>query len=282
MAEQMITANGVELCAETFGERGMPAVLLSMGAMASMIWWEDEFCARLAAGARFVIRYDNRDTGRSVNYGPGAPRFTLDDLVGDSFGVLEAFGVQRAHVVGMSLGGIVAQIMALKQPTRLASIALVASTPVGLEPGAPELPPIDPRVIAYHVSGATLDWSDERAVLDYMTAGRNVLVGHGRRFDEATARELSAREIRRAVDLKSMLNYAQLTGGDAYAGRLGEIRVPTLVIHGSDDPVLPYPHALALAERIPGAELITLEGAGHELHRDDWEVVIDALLRHTR
>jgi pimeloyl-ACP methyl ester carboxylesterase len=101
--DTIVHANGVPLCVETFGAAGDEPILLIMGAAASMDWWEDGFCERLAAGGRFVIRYDHRDTGRSITYEPGAPGYTGSDLVEDAVGVLDALGLPRAHVVGMSM-----------------------------------------------------------------------------------------------------------------------------------------------------------------------------------
>lgn len=105
--DKIVRANGVDLCVETFGDPADPAILLIHGTNTSMLGWEDEFCERLAAGPRFVVRYDHRDTGRSVAYEPGAPRYTLRDLVADAVGLLDAFGLQGTHLVGRSLGGAV-------------------------------------------------------------------------------------------------------------------------------------------------------------------------------
>jgi len=102
--DEIVHANGVDLCVETFGDPTDPAILLVMGSTASMDWWEDEFCARLAAGSRLVIRYDHRDTGRSVSYEPGAPPYTMRDLAADAVGLLDALDLASAHLVGMSMG----------------------------------------------------------------------------------------------------------------------------------------------------------------------------------
>lgn len=126
--DKIVRANGVGLCVETFGDPADPAILLIHGATTSMLGWEDEFCERLAAGPRFVVRYDHRDTGRSVAYEPGAPRYTLRDLVADAVGLLDAFSLQGAHLVGRSLGGATcAMLAALDHPDRVASLTLVAS-----------------------------------------------------------------------------------------------------------------------------------------------------------
>ncbi|HUH21435.1 MAG TPA: alpha/beta fold hydrolase, partial [Gaiellaceae bacterium] len=114
----MIKANGVDLCTEAFGDPADPAILLVMGVGGSMLWWEEGFCRLLAEAGRFVIRYDHRDTGRSVTYEPGAPEYTEADLVADAVGVLDAYGIAAAHVVGVSAGGAFAQLLALAFPER--------------------------------------------------------------------------------------------------------------------------------------------------------------------
>src|SRR6266513_4670001 len=126
----MIEANGVELCTESFGEPGGAPILLVMGIGASMLWWEEGFCRTLADGGRFVIRYDHRDTGRSVTYEPGRPGYTGTDLVADAVGVLDGYDVPAAHVVGVSAGGAFAQLLALRFPDRVLSLVLISTSPV--------------------------------------------------------------------------------------------------------------------------------------------------------
>src|SRR3954462_12804946 len=122
-----VQVNGVELCVETFGDRRDPAILLIMGGGASMDWWEDDFCGRLAAG-RFVIRYDHRDTGGSVSYPAGAPGYSGDDLVADAIGVLDALKAAPAHLVGMSMGAGLAQVVALERPELVSALTLISTT----------------------------------------------------------------------------------------------------------------------------------------------------------
>jgi pimeloyl-ACP methyl ester carboxylesterase len=279
LGETIIQANGVQLCAESFGDPADPALLLIMGAKASMLWWDEDFCRRLVASQRRVIRYDLRDTGRSITCEPGHPNYTLDTLADDAIGVLDAFGIDRAHVVGLSLGGIIAQILALADPGRVLTLTVLMSTPLGLDD--PDLPPISAEFMAHHLTGSNLDWSDEAAVLDYLVAGRRLLIGTAHPFDEASARDLATREWARAGNMASLMNFGLLSGGERWLGKLGEVRAPTLVIHGTEDPILPYAHGVALAGAIPGAELRTLAGTGHELHPADWETIIPAILRHT-
>ena len=128
MPERMIEANGVELCTEPFGEPADPPILLVMGIGASMLWWEEGFCRMLAGSRRFVIRYDHRDTGRSVTYEPGRPAYTGADLVSDAAGVLDAYGLPAAHVVGVSAGGAFAQLLALDFADRVLSLVLISTT----------------------------------------------------------------------------------------------------------------------------------------------------------
>jgi pimeloyl-ACP methyl ester carboxylesterase len=275
----IVSANGVELCTEAFGSPAHPAVLLIMGASASMVWWPDGFCAALAEGGRYVIRYDNRDTGRSPAWPPGQPGYSLDDLAGDAIGILDAYGIERAHVAGMSLGGMIAQMLALSRPERVTSLSLLMSSVFG--PDNPDLPRCDERVLAHYRSADKLDWSDRAAVVDYMVCGWRLLSGSAHPFDEAAIRAIAEREAARAKNLLSMFNHALLQGGEQWYGKIGRISVPTLVIHGTEDPVLPYPHGVALAREISDARLLSLQGTGHELHKNDWGTIVAAILDHT-
>jgi pimeloyl-ACP methyl ester carboxylesterase len=145
--ENIVRANGVDLCVETFGDPADPAILLIHGAATSMLGWEDEFCERLAAGSRYVMRYDHRDTGRSVSYETGAPPYTLRDLTADAVGLLDAFDLGSAHLVGRSMGGGIAMLAALDYPKRVGSLTLV-----GTSPGGPGLPPMSEEFLA-HIRG---------------------------------------------------------------------------------------------------------------------------------
>lgn len=269
MPEQIIQTNGVEICSESFGNSADPCILLMMGATASMIWWDVEFCKLLAAQNRFVIRYDNRDVGRSSVF--EELNYDVTDMAGDAFGVLDFYKVKKAHLVGVSLGGMIAQIMALQQPQRVLSLTFISSSVWAVRP---DLPQVDPKFLEYHSRAGTLDWEDKAEVQEYLVGGWKVISGSGRKFDVVRASQLASEEIDRANSLISMFNHAQLGGGEAYYGRSSEIKVPVLIIHGSEDPILPYPHALALKEAFPEAKLITLEGAGHELHKQDWPLMI--------
>jgi pimeloyl-ACP methyl ester carboxylesterase len=278
MSPTMIRANGVDLCVESFGDPASPAILLIGGAASSMDWWHDEFCERLAAGPRFVIRYDLRDTGQSVTYDPGAPQYTGRDLVEDALGLLDALGISRAHVVGISMGGGIGQLLALDHPARVASLTLISTSP-----GGPDLPPMS-DVLAAHFREppAEPDWSDREAVVDYIVEDARPFSG-SHTFDEDGMRALAGRIFDRTINIQSsMTNHWILEGGVPVRPRLGEITAPTLVIHGTADRLFPLGHAEALASEIPGARLLTLAGVGHEVPpRPVWDQVVTAILGHT-
>jgi pimeloyl-ACP methyl ester carboxylesterase len=284
MNEKIIKDNGVNLCTDSFGNPDDPAILLIMGAMASMVWWPEEFCLRLAAGGRYVIRYDHRDTGRSTSYEPGSINYSIEDMADDAVRVLNAYEISQVHLAGMSLGGFLSQLIALKHPQLVLTLTVIASERLASED--PNLPSMDPKIPAYHAQGAFLDWSDRQAVIEYMTGGWRLIAGSAHSFDEEMIRALAVQEIERADNLLASMNHALLStshfaGDERWYNRLSEIRVPALVIHGTEDPVLPYAHGLALQKELPQATLLTLTGAGHELHRDDWDVIIGAILNHT-
>lgn len=274
--EDLYRVNDIELSAETFGDRADPAILLIMGAMASMVWWPEELCLRLAARGRFVIRYDHRDTGRSQTYEPGVSHYDVDDLAADALGLLDVLGIPAATLAGMSLGGLLSQIVALRAPERVRSLVLIASEP--LATGDPSVPGVDPAVLAYHGRAATLDWSDLDAVVEYHVGGWRLLSGSARPFDEPLIRAIASEDVRRARNPRSAFNHALLSGGEQWVDRLSEIRQATLVVHGTDDLVLPFAHGLALVRGIPNSEMLMLKGAGHELHRLDWDTIIDGIL----
>ena len=274
----MIKANGVELCTEAFGDPADPAILLVMGVGGSMLWWEEGFCRMLAEGGRFVIRYDHRDTGRSVAYEPGAPEYTGADLVADAVGVLDAYGIAAAHVVGVSAGGAFAQLLALTFPERVLSLVLISTSPA--TPGERALPAPTERFGRF-LATAEVDWSDRDSVVDYVVGYAEMLAGGERCFDEAAARELVRRDVERANDIAASENQAALPEGEVPSTPVSSIAVPTLVIHGTADPMFPLEHGRALAEEIPGARLLTLEGAGHGVDRADWETLVQAIVDHT-
>lgn len=274
----VIQVNGIGLYAETFGDPADPGILL-VGV--SMLTWADEFCERLAAGGRYVIRYDPRDAGQSVSYEPGAAPYTLRDLVSDAADLLNAFDLREAHVVGFSVGGWISQLLALDHPGRVASLTLISTRPTAPGPADPDLPEHAPELMTRLMSRPEPDWSDRAAVIESIV-GRERLFAGTHPFDEAARRDLAGRIFDRTRNVKSSLtNIAFIDHGDRWRERLGEITAPTLVIHGTEDPFFPYGNGLALAKEIPGAELLPLEKTGHEIPRAVWDTVISAIHRQS-
>ena len=278
MAERMIEANGVALCTETFGDPADAPILLVMGVGGSMLWWDEGFCRMLADGARFVIRYDHRDTGRSVTYQPGHPGYSGADLVADAVGVLDAYGLPAAHIVGVSAGGALAQLIALDFADRVLSLVLISTSPA--TPGDRGLPP-PTEEFGRFVAAAEVDWSDPESVIEYLVGYSRVLAGGQRPFGEAAFREFVRRDVERARNVAALQNHDVISGDDQSREPLSSIKVPTLVVHGTADPMFPLGHGEVLAEEIPGATLLTLERAGHGVDRADWDTIVPATLEHT-
>ena len=279
VAERMIETNGVELCTEPFGDAGAPPILLVMGLGASMLWWEEGFCRMLADRGRFVVRYDHRDTGRSVAYEPGRPGYTGADLVSDAAGVLDAYELPAAHVVGVSAGGAFAQLLALDSPDRVLSLTLISTS--AATPGDRGLPPPSAAFRDF-MATEEVDWSDRRSAIEYLVDYSRVIAGGQRPFDEAAMRELVRHEVERARNIASYQNHDVIPDDGRSRPPLASITAPTLVVHGTEDPMIPVEHGKALAAEIPNARLLLLDGAGHGVDRADWDTLVRAILEHTR
>jgi pimeloyl-ACP methyl ester carboxylesterase len=281
--KQRVQANGVDLCVETFGDTDDPAILLIAGAASSMDWWEDDFCELLASGPRFVIRYDHRDTGQSVTYPPGSPGYVGLDLVADAVGVLDALDVTRAHIVGISMGGAIGQRLALEYPDRVATLTLMSSSPAVPRDDGHELPPMSDELRAcFAEPPAPPDWSDREAVVDYFIEDLREYSGSVT-MDQTRLRALVERVVDRTLDMAStMSNHFVADPGESTRRQLGDIAAPTLVLHGTEDPLFPFGHGQALEAGIPDARLVPLPGVGHEASPPQtWDVVVAAILDHT-
>lgn len=276
MNERIIEIDGIKLCSDTFGKLNDPAILLIMGAQSSMIWWEEEFCQRLADAGRFVIRFDNRDVGRSTTYEPGQPKYTFEDMADDAVRVLDAYEIKQAHILGMSMGGMLTQMIALRHPERVTTITLLATSNF-----ASHLPPMEEKVMDFFSNIGDIDWKDESSVIKFTIDKSRILVGSKHLFNEKKIGVLAANEFARGSNMASMNNHALLAGGESYLARTSEINVPALIIHGTEDPIIPFEHGQNLAKEIPGAVLLSLEGTGHELHYDDWDLIVDSIVEHT-
>lgn len=273
----------VELWTESFGAPGASTILLVAGAASPMDWWDAQLCQRLAGGGRRVVRYDHRDTGQSTTGEPGRPAYAGWQLGRDCIDLIEALDVGPVHLVGISMGGGIGQLVALRRPGLLASLTLVATTPVG---GVDtDLPGPGPQVAASFADPpADPDWADATAYADWVVAGAYLLAGTIP-VDEPHVRDVAGVIHDRSHDVAAAGNHWLVVGGDDDTGDELDVRAittPTLVVHGSADPLFPLPHGQALAAAIPRAELHVLAGAGHEVPPPEtWDALVPVLLRHT-
>lgn len=282
--------SGIELEYETFGSAADPAVLLVMGFTAQMIGWDERFCRQIADQGRFVIRFDNRDCGLSSKLDgvavdamgvmaaalartelPEVP-YTLSEMAADGIGLLDDLEVERAHVVGVSMGGMIVQTMAIEHPDRLLSVTSIMSTIGDPEYGAPSpeamtvllTPPPPSRDEFVARSAAYSVWSSNR----YFDAGRAAeltAIGYDRSFyPEGSTRQLSA-------------IYAS---GDR-TELLGNVTTPMLVIHGLDDTLIAPSGGRRTAELVPGAHLLEVADMGHDLPEPLWPLIVGAIVGHT-
>ncbi|MFF9512081.1 alpha/beta fold hydrolase [Streptomyces sp. NPDC014724] len=284
---------GVSIAYETFGDPSDVPVLLVVGFSAQMIAWHEDFCRALAHRGRYVIRYDNRDCGLSTKF-DGHPvdtgrliaavssgdipsalamvPYTLQDMADDGLGLLTALGIERAHVVGSSMGGMLAQTMAISRPTRVLTLTSMMSST-----GEPEYGRSGPEAQAVVSSPKPADREG------YIAAAERDLVWASKRYGDPTAlRELAADSYDRAyypAGVGRQLGAVILSGSRAHA--LRELRVPTLVIHGLDDTLVDPSGGERTAELVPGAKLLLIPDMGHDRPRQLWPEIIDAIEAHT-
>ncbi|CAK7285898.1 alpha/beta fold hydrolase [Streptomyces misionensis] len=283
----------VSIAYESFGDPGDPPVLLVMGFGAQMLAWHEDFCRALADRGRYVIRYDNRDCGLSTKFDsdpvdmgefiaavssgdiPAACRmvpYRLLDMARDGFGLLTALGIERAHVVGASMGGMIAQTMALSSPERVLTLTSMMSSTGERDYGrsSPEA-----QAVLFGPKPADRD--------GYVAAAEKELVWASKRYgDAAVLRELAADSYDRAyypAGIARQLGAMILSG--SRADELRELRVPTLVIHGLDDTLIDPSGGKRTADLVPGSELLLLPDMGHDRPRELWPKIIDAVVAHT-
>jgi pimeloyl-ACP methyl ester carboxylesterase len=286
VSERSVKANGIEIWTQSFGEPAHPAILLIHGP-ATGLMWPDDLCEDLADGGRHVIRYDHRDTGRSQRFDFATEPYTMSDLAADAVGVLDAYGVRAAHVIGFSGGGMVAQTMAIEHPDRVSSLTSWGSTPLGASAMAgfqgaeASLPGPEQRVMDAFVLISQPAADEEEAVERSLGLGR-AFTGTLDPFDEQEARQMMKRAVAhgQARGIATNIIMAQATAPDR-TEMLRDVTAPTLVIHGTVDPAVPLPHGEATAEVIPGARLLTIEGMGHDFPPSAMTRIVSAILDHT-
>jgi pimeloyl-ACP methyl ester carboxylesterase len=281
MSERTVQANGIEIWTEDFGSPADPAILLVMGARGQGILWPEDLVRQLVRAGYHVIRYDNRDTGLSTCFDFAEHPYTLSDMAADAVGVLDAYGIGRAHVVGASMGGMIAQVLELEHPERLLTATIIMSSPGRGTDSAAHLPDAYPSLVEALSAPMEHPPATREEAIKQRVAIWRALAGTFAPFDEATMRERTIAEMDRARNLAAADTHGPAI--EASAGRLDvlpTVTTPTLVIHGTDDPILPYEHGVAIAKAIPGAELLTIEGMGHEMPPASWPIMVPAILRH--
>lgn len=275
--EKMIQSGDAQLATVVRGEPLRGTILLAMGATASMLWWPDPLLDGLAAGGYQVICFDHRDTGRSTTRPPGELSYDLGDLAGDLVAILDSYGVSHAHLVGMSLGGYLAQIVSLRQPERVLSLTLVASEPFGI---SYEAEGIADNLMAHFGTMASLDWSDRVAVAAFLLKIAELSSGTRSPFDHRAALDRIEGELSRTSSMQSAFNHSMLPGAIDLELTAADLFGPVLIIHGSEDPVISVNAARKSAQVIPRSELMILEGVGHELLPQDAPLIARRILAH--
>ena len=286
-------ANGIEIAYDTFGKPEDRPLILIMGLSCQLVAWPEGFCKKLAARGHFVIRFDNRDVGLSSKLDDlGVPDifeifaaaqkgkavvspYSLSEMAADTVGLMDALNIEKAHVCGLSMGGMIAQMMAIEYPRRILSLISMQSST-----GEPGLPDAEPQAMEAMVAPPPIE---RDAYIRHMADVYRAFAGGSDKYDERLQNEISVASYDRSFYLMGFTR--QLSAILACGSRkdaLAAIKVPTLVIHGSHDALLPPAHGRDTAEAIPGAKLVIIEGLGHGMvYPTLWDEIIETLAAHT-
>lgn len=288
------SANSIRIEYETFGDPSSPPILLIIGLGGQLIYWDEEFCRQLAEADLYVIRFDNRDAGLSTKFDEAGvpdimdvigkvmsgqkvtPPYTIEDMAADAVGLLDALKIEKAHICGMSMGGMIAQSLAIRYPRRVLSLTSIYSTT-----GNPHLPQPKPEVMGLLLTPPP---QEREPFIQFNLDVFRAMTGPRFGFDEKWVRSLMAREYDRAYcpqgtarQLVAILT--QINRKTALKG----VRVPTLIIHGDADPLVSVEGGKDTAEAVPGAELKIIEGMGHDLpHGEAWAQIGKDIIAHTK
>lgn len=287
-----LQTNGITVEYDTFGRDSDRPLLMVMGLGAQMILWDEEFCERLAKRGHYLIRYDNRDVGLSTKFDdapapdlamlmaarvegrtPEVP-YTLEDMADDAVGVLDGLGIDRAHVCGASMGGMIVQTMAIRHPQRLRSMVSIMSTT-----GDPDLPPATPEAMGALMSPVP---DDLEGYIERTLGVSRAIGSPGFEFDEARARARAKRIFERSLYPEGTARQmAAIVAAGSRAPKLREVKTPTLVIHGDADPLVPVEGGRATHRAVPDSGLVIIEGMGHDIPVGAWDQIVDAITLHT-
>ena len=281
-------ANNIEIEYDTFGDPSLKPLLLVMGLGAQMIAWLEDFCMMLVDKGFYVIRFDNRDIGLSTKFEEAGvpdlmkevmaaqrgetilPPYTVEDMADDAVGLLDALNIEKAHICGASMGGMIVQIIAFRHPTRVLSLTSIMSTT-----GNPNLPQAKPEALQVLLKPAP---TEREAYIEESVKRRRILYGSGFPYPEDQVREFAAISYDRSFYPQGMARQLfAILATENRVPKLGSIKVPTVVIHGGDDPLVPVEGGKETAESISGSELIIIEGMGHSLPTETWPQIVDAI-----
>ncbi|MCP4756227.1 MAG: alpha/beta hydrolase [Proteobacteria bacterium] len=288
-----VTANGIKIEYDTFGDKSGPALLLIMGLGGQMIHWEEDFCKQLADEDLYVIRFDNRDIGLSQHFDElGIPdvmgavaasmegkeiesSYSVDDMADDAVGLLDALNIDKAHICGASMGGMITQTVGIRHPARVMSLVSIMSST-----GNPELPQSKPEAMEVLLTPSP---EERNAYIERSVENNKVIGSPGFSFDEKRVREIAGQAFDRSFHPQGIAR--QTVAIIAHGNRkpaLASVRAPTLVIHGADDPLVPIEGGQDTVDAIPGAELLVIDGMGHNLPQETWTQIVGAISNHTR
>jgi pimeloyl-ACP methyl ester carboxylesterase len=287
--EKLAEANGLTLCYQTFGSPTDPTLLLIMGLGAQMVWWEVDLCEQLAARGYHVVRFDNRDIGKSSYIATPPPDlarvfaglealkapYSLDDMARDTVGLMDALGIDKAHIVGASMGGMIAQLVAIQHPERVLTLTSIMSST-----GERGLPPPKPEVWAAMMAPPPLT---VEAYIEANVRMAELLRGYADATEDADARARATRAASRGLNpAGGVRQMAAIGAADSRKEALAQMKAPTLVIHDPNDPLVSVEGGKATARAIPGAKLKLLDRMGHTLPRALWPTLIEAIATHAR
>jgi len=288
-----VQANGIQIEYDTFGRRSDRPLLLVMGLGAQMIHWREEFCEQLANAGHFVVRYDNRDVGLSTKFDaaglpdipaimtqmaagqPVSAPYTLNDMADDGIGLMDALDLPAAHICGASMGGMIVQAMAIRQPRRIKSVTSIMSST-----GNRELPPAKPEAMAALMSpaGTNRDEVAERSVAVSKVIGSPAYPADP---DEARARAIEAYE-RAFYPIGVARHMAAVASHGNRKPALLQLEVPALIIHGKADPLVPIEGGLDTHEALRGSQLMLIDGMGHDLPKQVWSQIVSGIAALTK
>lgn len=269
--------NGIELCYETDGSPGDPALVLINGLGSQMIRWPEGFKDLILGAGFHLVTFDNRDVGLTQKFHDvdSSPAYSVDDMADDVAALLDHLGIDAAHIVGQSMGGMIGQVLAIRHPRRVLSLASIMSAMGGDPVSSP-----DPEMMKIFTEPAA---KTREEAIEQDVRHRRLIAGPGFPFDEDAMRDLATRTYDRcyAPDgrVRQMLAIQAAPGR---AGALADIDLPTVVIHGTADRLVPVEAGKRMADVVPGAELVLIEGMGHDLPRGAWEEIVGAVVGNTK